>query len=165
MRFHQHPMPRYGRGNRLGQNEAAMQPSQGNVQETIKDFYIYETQYDSLANGTSQSDNFTVEADSDFMLHKLAYFADIGGAAQTDNTAVIPLATALITDTGSGRQLSAGAIPIKSYFGSGRLPFILPAPKLFLARSVVQVQVENFSASTTYNIKLAFIGYKIFRLS
>lgn len=161
-----HYGPRYPRaGMQLGQNEAALQPSQGNVSRTIKDFYIYRTTYDSLTFGTSQTDSFTVEADSDFMLHKLAAFADIAGAAQTSDTQVVPLATALITDTGSGRQLSSGAIPIPSYFGTGRLPFILPMPKLFLARSVVQVQVENFSASTDYNIKLAFIGYKIFRLS
>lgn len=164
MTYHRHPMARYG-GSRLGQNEAAMQPSQSNVSQTIKDFYIYRTTYDALGAGTSQSDNFTVEADSDFMLHKLAYFADIAQAAQEEQTRVLPLITALITDTGSGRQLSSGAIPVPSYFGSGRLPFILPAPKLFLARSVVQVQVENFSASTEYNVKLAFIGYKIFRLS
>lgn len=155
--------PRYGR-SQLGQNQPVQQPSQANVSQTIKDFYIYRTTYDALTEGTSQSDNFTVEADSDFMLHKLAYFADVGQDGFTEATRIIPLATALITDTGSGRQLSSGAIPIPSYFGSGRLPFILPAPKLFLARSVVQVQVENFSDDTEYNLKLAFIGYKIFRL-
>lgn len=158
--------PRYPRGGmQLGQNQPVQQPSQANVEKTVKDFYIYETQYDALAAGTSQSDNFTVEADSDFMLHKLSYFVDIAAAAQEEATRVIPLVTALITDTGSGRQLSAGAIPVPSYFGSGRLPFILPMPKMFLARSVVQVQVENFSASTEYNVKLSFIGYKIFRLN
>lgn len=157
-------LPRYGRST-LGQNETANALNQGNTEKVIKDFYVYRTQYDSLTAGTSQSQNFTVEADSDFMLHKLAYFADTAAAAQTESTRIIPLATALITDTGSGRQLSSGAIPIPSFFGSGRLPFILPAPKLFLARSVVQVQVENFDAAAAYNLKLAFIGYKIFRLS
>lgn len=159
--------PRFPRGGfmGLGQNEAAQEPSQGNTKQVIKDFYIYRTEYDSLSAGTSQSANFTVEADSDFMMHKLAAFADISGAAQTSDTQVLPLVTALITDTGSGRQLSSGAIPVANYFGTGRLPFILPAPKMFLARSVVQVQVENFSASTTYNLKLSFIGYKIFRLN
>lgn len=153
---------RYGR-SRFGQAEDG-QPGQAQASKKIKDFYIYRTVYDSLTFGTSQSANFTVEADSDFMLHKLSFFADIAGGAQTNDTIVVPLANALITDTGSGRQLSAGGIPVPSYFGSGRLPFILPVPKLFLARSVVQVQVENFSAGTDYNLKLAFIGYKIFRL-
>lgn len=152
--------PRYGR-SQLGQNQGQVAPQSA---QTIKDFYIYRTTYDDLTNGTSQSANFTVEADSDFMLHKLAYFADESLAAQEEATRVIPLVTALITDTGSGRQLSAGAIPISSYFGSGRLPFILPAPKLFLARSVVQVQVSNFASTADYNLQLAFIGYKIFRL-
>ena len=158
--------PRYPRGGfaGLGQ-EGPGAPGQAATEKVIKDFYVYRTTYDSLTAGTSQSDNFTVEADSDFMLHKLAYFADIALAAQEEASRVIPLATALITDTGSGRQLSSGAIPLGSYFGSGRLPFILPAPKMFMARSVVQVQVENFSTGTDYNIKLAFIGYKIFRLS
>lgn len=153
---------RYGR-SRFGQAESG-QPGQAQASQTIKDFYIYRTVYDSLTFGTSQSANFTVEADSDFMLHKLAFFADIGGDPQTNDGLIVPLANALITDTGSGRQLSAGGIPVPSYFGSGRLPFILPVPKLFLARSVVQVQVENFSTATDYNLKLAFIGYKIFRL-
>lgn len=156
-------LPRYGR-SAFGQT-AEQAPGQAVTGNTIKDFYIYRTTYDTLTAGTSQSQNFTVEADSDFMLHKLAFFADIAAAAQTNNTLVIPLCNALITDTGSGRQLSSGAIPIPSYFGSGRLPFILPTPKIFLARSVVQVQVENFDAAVTYNLKLAFIGYKIFRLS
>lgn len=145
---------------RLGQTDAP-QPEA----ETVKDFYIYRTEYDTLEAGTTQTQNFTVEADSDFMMHKLTYEADDAGDPIDFCTAPLPLVKVLITDTGSGRQLSQAAIPVTSYFGDGRLPFIMPTPKLFMARSVVQVQCENFSGDTTYDLRLAFIGYKIFRFN
>lgn len=128
-----------------------------------KDFYIYEEDFSSLAANTSTVGNINIQADSDFMLQKLTAFADIAGAAQTANNRVLPLATMQITDSGSGRNLFEEAVAIPAIMGTGELPFILPTPKLFPARSTIQVTVANFSASTTYNVRLSFIGYKVFR--
>lgn len=130
-----------------------------------KDFYIYEEDFSSVAAGATSTGNINIQADSDFVLQKLAYFADIAAAAQTDSTRVIPLMTVQIKDTGSGRDLLETAAPVSNVFGSGRLPFILPTPKLFLARSTIAITVTNFDADSTYNLRLSFIGYKVFRMA
>ena len=131
---------------------------------TINDFFVYEEDFSSLASGATSTGTINIQADSDFVLQKFTYFADLAAAAQTDSGRVIPLATVLITDSGSGRNLMESALPISNIFGTGDLPFILPQPKLFLARTTITVVLTNFSASSTYNIRLSFIGYKVFRL-
>lgn len=129
-----------------------------------KDFYIYQEDFSSVASGASAVGNINIQADSDFVLQKLTYFADIAAAAQTDTSRVIPLMTVQIKDTGSGRDIIETAAPVSSVFGTGQLPFILPTPKLFLARSTIAITVENFDAAVTYNLRLSFIGYKVFRV-
>lgn len=131
--------------------------------EIAKDFFIYEADTSSLAAGANSTTNVAVQADSDFVLQKIGYAADVAGAAQTDSSRVIPLVTVVITDTGSGRQLMSAAVPISTFIGDGRLPFILPQPKLFSARTIISIAFANFSAATTYNIRLSLIGMKIFR--
>jgi len=131
--------------------------------EVIKDFFIYEEDFSAIASGSSQTGSINIQADSDFVVQKLTFFSDIAGAVQTDSTRVIPLISLQITDTGSGRNLMESAIPVSNLFGTGQIPFILPQPKLFLARSSVTITVDNFSDSTTYNLRLSLIGYKVFR--
>lgn len=142
-------------------NGNQQQPARRNV---IKDFYVYEEDFSGLTSGASASGNINIQADSDFVVQKLAYQADIANATVTDSSRVVPLVTVLVTDQGSGRQLMESAVPIPSLFGTGELPFILPQPKLFLARSTIAVQVSNYSSATDYNIRLSFIGYKVFRM-
>lgn len=133
-------------------------------QRVIKDFYIYEEDFNGLAAGGSASGSVNIQADSDFVIQKLSYFADVAGAAQTENSRVIPLITVLVTDSGSGRNLMESQVAVPSLFGTGQLPFILPQPKLFLARTTITLAVTNFSAATTYDLKLSLIGYKVFRI-
>jgi len=127
-----------------------------------KDFYVYEQDFDLLASGSSATGNVNIQADSDFVLQKLTVFADIAGAAQLSDSRVVPLCSLQVTDSGSGRQLFESAVPVPAIFGNGELPFILPTPKLFPARSTITLNVANFSAATTYNLKFALIGYKVF---
>lgn len=144
--------------NRLGQVQTP------NNQQVIKDFYVYEEDFSALASGATALGSINIQADSDFVVQKLTYFADIAAAVQTSNTRVIPLVTVQITDSGSGRNLMEAPLPISNIMGTGELPFILPQPKLFLARTTITVSVTNFSASTTYNLRLSLTGYKVFRL-
>lgn len=134
----------------------------GNI--IAKDFFIYEADASALAAGSSTALNVAIQADSDFILQKIGYAADIAGAAQTDSTRVVPLVTMLITDTGSGRQLMNAAAPITTFIGDGRLPFILPQPKMFVARTTVTLAIANYSAATTYNLRFSLIGTKVFRV-
>jgi len=132
--------------------------------ERIKEFFVYQEDFSALASGASATGNINIQADSDFLLQKLTYAADIAAAAFTDSTRPIPECTIIITDTGSGRQLSESAVPIPAFFGTGELPFILPTPRLFLARSTISLVVTNFDAAVTYNLRLSFIGYKLYQL-
>lgn len=128
-----------------------------------RDFYTYEVDFAALGAGASATATFTVQADSDFIWEKATYFADIAAAAMLPPTLIVPLVTVLITDTGSGRQLMSGAVPIPSMFGSGSLPFIVPRPRQFRSQSTVTVQLTSYvAAGTTYNIRLSFIGEKGF---
>lgn len=130
----------------------------------IKEFYTYEEDFTGVTSGNSATGNINIQADSDFVMQKLAYHADIAAAAVTDSSRVIPNMTVIITDTGSGRQLMESAVPIASLFGTGQLPFILPTPRLFLARSTINIVVANFDAAVTYNLRLSFTGYKQYSL-
>ncbi len=133
-----------------------------NVKRERTDFYVYEAEALALVTLAAATDIITIEADSNFVLQKFNYSADIAGAAFTDSTRPIPLVSIQLTDTGSGRNLMANPIPIPSIFGTGQLPFILPNPRVFMRNSTIQVAFVNFGAVVTYNIRLAFIGYKIY---
>ena len=132
------------------------------VDRTRRDFYIYEAEALAIAPAGSANDIINIEADSDFILQKFAYEADIAAAAFTFNTKPLPLITIQLIDSGSGRQLMQNPIPVTSFMGDGQLPFILPNPRKFLRNSTIQVAFTNFDAAVTYNIRLAFIGYKIY---
>jgi len=132
------------------------------VDRTRRDFYIYEAEALAIAPAGSANDIINIEADSDFILQKFAYESDIAAAAYVFNTKPIPLITIQLIDSGSGRQLMQNPIPVASFMGDGQLPFILPNPRKFLRNSTIQVAFTNFDAAVTYNIRLAFIGYKIY---
>lgn len=129
-----------------------------------RDFYIYEAESLALAPAGNSNDIINIEADSDFMLQKFAWQADIAAAAYTDSTRPWPNVNVQLIDSGSGRQLMNNPIPITSFMGTGELPFILPNPRKFLRNSTIQIAFTSFEAGggVTYNIRLAFIGYKIY---
>ncbi len=136
-----------------------------NVGNRRRDFYIYEAETIAIGVGILTNDTIAIEADSDFILQKLTYQADLAGVAQTDATRVIPNVLLQITDTGSGRQLMQNPIPIPSFFGTGRVPFILPNPRLFMRNSTIQIAFTSFEVAATPTVRLAFIGYKIYGTS
>lgn len=127
-----------------------------------KEFNVYQASFASLAAGASASSSITVQSEADFLLQKLTFFADIAAAAQTDSTRIIPLITILITDSGTKRQLMSAAVPVASIFGTGEIPFLLPQPKAFKARSSILIQASNYSVGSTYNLYLSFIGTDIY---
>ena len=129
----------------------------------LKDFFIYGIDFPSIVAGATATDNIQIQADADFEIQKLTQTSDIAGAAQTVSTQVVPLITVLIVDSGSGRQLMNVAVAVGSLFGDGRIPFILPTPRIIAARSNITFTMVNFSASTTYRIRLSLIGTKLFQ--
>ena len=133
-----------------------------NPQVIAEDFYTYLIRFQTLAAGATDNGFIQIEADSDFLIQKLTSFTDVDGTAITQETEAVPLVTTTIVDTGSGRQLMNAPVPVVSIFGSGRLPFILPTPKLFTKNSRINVNVFNFGAVDYDNLWLNFTGKKIF---
>jgi hypothetical protein len=130
----------------------------------LRDFFVYATASTSIAAAATASTTIQVQADSDFELQKLSFFADIAGAVQTESTRVLPLVSIQITDQGSGRQIFSVPVAIPSIMGDGRIPFILPTTKIFIASSAIGLDFVNFSAATTYLLRVDLIGAKIFRM-
>lgn len=130
--------------------------------KALRDFFIYGTQSITIAALAAGAATIQVEADAAFEVQKLAFFADIALAAQTDSTRVLPLITVQIVDQGSGRQMFNVPMPIPAMMGDGNFPFILPTSKIFSANSAIGLTFLNFSAATTYNLRVALIGSKIF---
>ena len=151
--------------NRLGQPQAKDGFAIGGRTYVARDYYVYEEDFAlaSLTAGSTLNGSIEIQADSDFVWQKAAFFAATTlGTAQTDATRVIPSVSIQLIDTGSGRNLFEIAPPISSLFGDGRLPFVLPIPRLFFARSTIQVQVSNFDTTNAYELRLSFIGYKAY---
>lgn len=128
----------------------------------FKDFFSYSTVFSALANGGNATNNINIQADSDFRIEKITYFANIANAAQTASTLNAPNVSLLLTDSGSGRQLSDAAIPLYATAGTGQWPFILPTPKLLSARATLVVTATNFDAADTFNLWIVFHGTKLF---
>lgn len=103
-----------------------------------------------------------IQTDSDFELMEITYAADIAAAAQTDSTRVIPLVTLQIVQSGTGIDIMGNPIALSGLAGDGRLPFILPESKIWPASSSMLVTLTRFAAAVDYNIRLAFIGRKLF---
>lgn len=130
--------------------------------QTTESFTVYELDFAALAAGATANGAIQIQADSAFRWTKSSYSANIAAAAFTANSRPIPNVTILVTDTGSGRQLFNTAVPIPNIMGEGDLPFILPRDYIFEPRSSMSVSVSNYDAAVTYNLRLSFIGTKIF---
>jgi len=130
----------------------------------VQDYYAYVANAGlTLAAGASITVSLSVEADSTFILTKMASSADLAGAAQTDSTRVIPLITVSIVDSGSGRNLQNAPVPMGLLSGHDGLPFVLPVAREFKPSSNIAVTFTNYSAATVYaNPRLVLFGYKKF---
>lgn len=147
----------------ISNNPNASRGRQPGEQKLVADFYAYNILFTTLNAGTSQTANIQIQADSDFEIQKLTAFATTANSS-APSTTTMPLVTVLLTDTGSGRQLTDIAVPISSLFGTAQLPFILPNTKILQARAVLAIQISNFGSGVNYStIQLSFIGRKLFR--
>lgn len=129
----------------------------------VEDFFVYNVTFQDIAPGDTQQGNIQIQADSVFKWTAAAMQADIAAAAYTEATRPLPLCALQMVDTGSGRQLFFNPLPIETIFGNGGLPFILPVPRIFMARSNISLTLSNFDVAVTYNVRLQLIGTKVFK--
>lgn len=128
-----------------------------------KENYNYAGVLASLANGVAGAANIQIESNADFICEKFSVFADIAGAVQTESSRVLPLCTLMITNSGSARQMMNRPVPLPALVGDGRLPYVLSVPLTFKANSLVQIDLANYSAATTYaNIYVVLHGFKYY---
>lgn len=131
----------------------------------VEDYFVYSVSIDDLDVNETLQTNIQIQADADFKWVKAVYYASIANGVFDAGNRPIPNATVQMVDTGSGRQLFNQAVPIPAVFGTGELPFILPVPRIFKARSSINFTVANFDAAqNNYEIELVLIGSKIFEL-
>lgn len=139
----------------------------------IKQPYTYEVDFSTGAGllagafaapgvGVAVQGNFLVDSSAPFMLVAQAYRADLAGAAQTSGAQISPNNTVFIVDQSGNRQWMNGPVPVTAIFGTGERPWFLPQPRLIPANTNVQVQLANYEAANTNNIRLAFIGYRYY---
>jgi hypothetical protein len=104
-----------------------------------------------------------IQTDSDFEILEIVQFTDIAGALQTDATRILPLVTLQITQSGSGIDIMPNPVPLAALSGDGSLPFILPESKIWPGNSSMTITLTRYAvAGTNYNVRLAFVGRKLF---
>jgi len=136
---------------------------------TLDPFY-YRINFDSVAASATATGQFLVQQDSAFALTHMMYTA-----TATDNTAVANLqpygsggASSLttflvtLTDSGSGRNLMDGAVPLDTIFGTAIRPYYLAHPKILDPASQFTATVQNLDTVNARRLRLVFGGYKIF---
>lgn len=128
-----------------------------------EDYFVYGVGPVAVASGATAQGSIQIQADSLFVWERAAYYVTIANAAFASDTRPIPNVAVQIVDSGSGRQLFQTPQPIPSVFGTGELPFLLPTPRWFKPNSQIQIQFTNFDAAVSYNVRLSFIGSKIFQ--
>ena len=149
--------------------QGGQMPSQNNSGQVfqnnyLEDFFVYSASLGNLAPAAQANVNLQIQADAIFEWVMATCYGNLHGATPPfTDAALLPVSVQLI-DSGSGRQLFSGAIPITSFAGTGKQPFILPVSRFFRARSNIQITATNFDAASTYdNLFLNFIGRKLFR--
>lgn len=136
------------------------------AQETYL-YFTYVVNFNAIAAGvgTAVQVPLQIQADSDFEWIKGTQYAfPTGFTENAFNDSLIPELTLQFSDTGSGRFYSSSPVPVSSYFGTGKLPFILPFPQRFIANATINFTMTNLSAAQAYtNVILSLIGKKIYK--
>jgi hypothetical protein len=129
----------------------------------IQTFFIYPVPEVFIGPASEASATVRIDSATDFLWFKTAFFArDDAGGAQTDATRIIPEVLCQIQVSGADRNLFQAPVPIASFAGDGRIPFILPAPMVLLANSEVRFDFTNNGDTRDLDIALALIGLKDF---
>jgi hypothetical protein len=130
------------------------------------DFFGYQfPTFTAIAVGGNQTQQITIQADSDFEIRRIVYQADLAAAAYVVNAAPIPNYTIQLTDSGAGRNLFNNPAPLANVasLGSFMPQYDLPWPKIIARNSTLLCQLTNFdAAANTYNVRITLLGRKIY---
>lgn len=138
-------------------------------------FFTFNIEFLPATANQYTTGSFVVQNDSAFVICQTHYVAfktdnvtpiDIALAASPQGTiAAFPGFTPFLVnlvDSGSGRQFSNIDTPIDNWFGTAQRPMRWPAPQVLDPNSTFSMRVQNLAAATNYNVRAAFVGYKVF---
>lgn len=123
---------------------------------TVKDFYGYSANFLPLAASATQTQNISIQADTDFII----LFATLV-ATQTNNTTPLAFAPALceLRDASSGATLTQQPVHCEAIFGDASQPGIFSIPKYLKANSALAVTLQNLEAFDR-NYRINFFGFR-----
>lgn len=125
-----------------------------------KDFFQYTANFLPLAAGATAAVETAIQSDADFVC--------VAIARVIDNNATPPVIQASapilieVFDSGSGRTIFDRQQQIDNFAGTITLPHFLEYPKIFGAASAIQTTLQNQNAAQAFNVRLAFLGFKVF---
>lgn len=127
--------------------------------------YAYPMTFLALTQAAVQTQQLQIAANADFCMLGLKYHAQIG-AIQNVSTKTVAYVRALITDNGSGEQITSAAVDLENLanngphgVGSGAFPY----PRLLAGRTSLTVQLTGYqpTAETYTTIDLLFEGLQV----
>ena len=135
-------------------------------QRVVFDWFTYEFPlWAAIAVGATVQQQILIQADSDFELRRIAVHFTLAEAAFVSAAVPYSNISALITDSGSGRNLMNNPVPLDMIASlPGQSPRDLTWPKIFIRNSTITVALTNFDAAATPLVRLSFQGRKIFPL-
>lgn len=154
-----------GRATPVGQIQqgAALIPPAGalgwlppNEWATVKDFYGYSAVFNPLAALGTQSQNISIQSDTNFIILFATLVAT--DAAETTQLAFAP-ALCELRDASSGATLTQQPVHVESLFGTAAQPGIFAVPKVMKANSSLIVTLQNLeNQARVYRIN--FFGFR-----
>jgi len=128
------------------------------------EFQVYGVSFIGLAPAAVGNAILTFDASSDFIWYYAAFTAlnHAANTGWTSATEYVPPIRVLMTPGDTSTQMMNIAVPLTHFFGTGRLPFFLPAPRKLPARTTMVFQVTNDDTTITYDLWLSLIGVRQF---
>lgn len=131
----------------------------------VQSFFTYPVPVVTLAAGASGSSTLRIESATDFLWFKSTFMAEQwvdpeSQGGQDASTYRMPSVDVQIQVSGSDRNLMNGAVAIPTLFGTGEVPFVLPAPMVLLANSEVRFDFKSRESTNVTRVALCLIGLK-----
>lgn len=124
-----------------------------------KDAFFLAVNFLPLAAGGTASVVTQITAEAAFLILGATRVVT-DSPADTTSVAFFP---ALVTvSDGTNRQLMDRAVHIENLCGTAQLPAIWPWPKFVAAGSQVTTTVQNLDGATARNVRITYMGFKIF---
>jgi len=127
--------------------------------ERIKEFYVYEVDYLSLAaSGSNVAGTFLVDSTANFVMQRNMVDLRSNTTGTWQDPAQTPI-TITWQNVTSGRSYMSAAVAVPSLYGSAQLPHIMGAMLVIPAKSTFALSTTNLSASAIY-ARFTHEGYK-----